>query len=69
MECKLIGSGAMFSLSGYFGYLAAGARLAGTTAGLRTFNIGMSLAFATAGFARFFAEDIRRLLSTPREAR
>lgn len=66
MECKLIGSGAMFGLSGYFGYLARGAQFAGTTAGLRSFNAAMSVAFAAAGLARFFAEDIRKVLTESR---
>jgi hypothetical protein len=51
----------MFALSGYFVYLARGAQFAG--AGLRSFNMGMSVAFAAAGFARFFAEDIRRVFA------
>jgi hypothetical protein len=66
MECKLIGSGAMFGLSGYFGYLAWGVQFARTTASLRSFNVGMSVAFAAAGFARFFAEDIRKMFAEPR---
>jgi hypothetical protein len=59
LECKVIGSGAMFSLSGYFVYLRS-SRISSATAGIRSFNGAMSLAFAAAGVARLFADDIRR---------
>jgi len=64
LECKLVGSGAMFSLSGYFFYLSRSPRFSSSsTSGLRSFNGVMCAAFAAAGVARLFADDVRRVLA------
>ena len=54
LECRLIGTGSMLALSGYFVFLTQ--QLPKTaTLFQRRFNVAMSFAFAAAGVARFFA--------------
>jgi hypothetical protein len=53
LECRLIGTGAMLSVSAYFAYFATGANAAWTSH--RKFSAAMSVCFALAGVARFVA--------------
>ena len=52
LECRLIGTGAMLGISGYFVYLSRG--LTSSTMGDRRFSAAMSVVFAMAGAARWF---------------
>lgn len=52
LECRLIGTGAMVTFSGYFAYLAHVAPVASTN---RRFGIVCSIGFACAGIARWCA--------------
>jgi hypothetical protein len=51
MECRLIGSGAMLGLSGWFFYHAQGVRTARTPA--HYFNAALGVCFAGAAVARW----------------
>ena len=53
LECRLIGSGAMLSLSGWFFYHSQGMARAVNPTHLR-FNAAMGVGFACAGVYRFF---------------
>ena len=53
LQCRLIGTGAMFSVSAYFAYFATGSNAAWKSH--RNFSACMSLGFALAGIARFLA--------------
>ena len=54
LECKLVGTGAMLGLSGYFAYLT-NQLPANAGVGHRRFNIVMCVGFAAAGVMRFLA--------------
>ena len=53
LECRLIGTGAMLGISGYFAYLSRG--LASASATERRFSAFMSVGFALAGATRWFS--------------
>jgi len=65
LECKLIGTGAMLSISGYFLYLARSAQFANAPSAVRSFNITMSVTFAFSALGRFFLDDFRRWAHDP----
>ena len=52
LECRMIGTGAMLGISGYFAYLARGVSTAPTND--RRFTAAMSVVFATAAATRWF---------------
>ena len=52
LECRMIGTGAMLGISGYFVYLSRG--LKSSTQGDRRFSAAMSVCFAMAGAYRWF---------------
>ena len=51
LECRMIGSGAMFSISAYFAYLSRGLQTASKND--RRFSAVMSVCFAVAGATRW----------------
>ena len=53
LECRMIGTGAMLGISGYFAYLSRG--LASASATERRFSAFMSVGFALAGATRWFS--------------
>ena len=53
LECRMIGSGAMLCISGYFAYLSHSAMLKAST-GERRFSAVMSVGFAIASATRWF---------------
>ena len=52
LECRLIGTGSMLAISGYFAYLSRHAPALQTQS---RFTAALSVVFAAAGVARFFA--------------
>ena len=52
LECRLIGTGSMLAISGYFAYLSRNAPALQTQS---RFTAALSVVFAAAGVARFFA--------------
>ena len=52
LECRMIGTGAMLGISGYFAYLSR--RLASGAVTERRFMTAMSVGFAIAGATRWF---------------
>ena len=52
LECRMIGTGAMLGISGYFAYLSR--RLASGATTERRFMAAMSIGFAVAGATRWF---------------
>lgn len=55
LECRLIGTGAMLSVSAYFAYFASGKSGNAAWTSHRKFSTACSVAFALAGLARFLA--------------
>ena len=54
LECRLIGTGSMLAISGYFAYLSQQKPTLPHPTHAR-FTAGLSVVFAAAGVARFFA--------------
>ena len=52
LECRMIGTGAMLGISGYFVYLSRG--FSSASVGEKRFSAFMSVCFAAAGAARWF---------------